>query len=171
MIEDMLYDECHETSVSELAGGFVTYCKHFKYLGSWLSYHLRDDYDINMRIKSASKYFGAMKEFFRLDQVNTYSKYLIFMAIQINLLLWGCECWALRKDLLLKLERFVNRKIRNILNLNMWHVKDERITTEELRKRFNNIPSVQTLIDVRRMKFLGQIIRGHVKRVVHEQIN
>ena len=115
-----------------------------------------------MRIKSASKSFGAMKEFFRLDQVNVYSKYLIFMAIQINLLLWGCECWALRNDLLLKLERFVNRKIRNILNLNMWHVKDQRITTKELRKRFNNIPSVQTLVDVRRMKFLGSIIRGHV---------
>ena len=44
----------------------------------------------------------------------------------------------------------------------MWHVKDQHITTEELRKRFNNIPSVQTLVDVRRMKFLGSIIRGHV---------
>ena len=76
-----------------------------------------------------------MKEFFRLEQVNIYSKYLIFMAIQINLLLWGSECWALCKDLLLRLERFVNRKVRNIRNLNMWHVKDQRITIEELRKR------------------------------------
>ena len=40
MIEDMLYDDCHETDVVELVGGFVTYCKHFKYLGSWLSYNL-----------------------------------------------------------------------------------------------------------------------------------
>ena len=33
LIEDMLYDECHETNIVALAGGFVTYCKHFKYLG------------------------------------------------------------------------------------------------------------------------------------------
>ena len=40
LIEDMLYDECHETRIVKLEGGFVTYCKHFKYLGSCLSHHL-----------------------------------------------------------------------------------------------------------------------------------
>ena len=84
------------------------------------------------------------------------------MAIQINLLLWGCESWALRKDLLEKLERFVNRKIRSILNLNMTNVKEERITNKQLRERFNDIPSVQTLVDIRTMGFLGTIVRANI---------
>ena len=161
-IEDKLYDECSETAEVAMIGGFVTYCKHFKYLGSWASYNLRDDYDIEMRIKAASKSFGAMKDFFNRPEVNTRTKHMIFMAIQINLLLWGCESWALRIDLLDKLERFVNRKVRSILNLNMWHVKDQHITTEQLREKFNDILSVQTMIDIKAMKFLGHMVRGPV---------
>ena len=59
--------------------------------------------------------FGAMKEFYARPEVSVNTKYRIFMAIQINLLLWGCEGWALRKDLLLKLQRCVNRKVRGRL--------------------------------------------------------
>ena len=93
-----------------------------------------------------------MKDFFNRPEVNTRTKHMIFMAIQINLLLWGCESWALRVDLLDKLERFVNRKVRSILNLNMWHVKDQHITTKQLREKFNDILSVRTLIDIKAMK-------------------
>ncbi len=112
----------------------MTYCKHFKYLRSWISYNLRDDYDIEKRIMAANKSFGALSNFFSLQEINTRSKYLFFMAIQINLLLWGCESWALRKELLENLERFVNRKIRSILNLNMTNVKEEKSRTNSYAK-------------------------------------
>ena len=84
------------------------------------------------------------------------------MAIPINLLLWECESWALRADLSKKLERFFNWKVRNIININLWHVKRYRITTYETQKRFNNIPSVETMIDVQRMQFLGKLVHGPV---------
>ena len=87
-----------------------------------------------MRIMAANKSFGALSSFFSLQEINTRSKYLIFMAIQSNLLLWGCESWALRKDLLEKLERFVNRKIRSILSLNMTNVKEEKSQTNNYAK-------------------------------------
>ena len=158
-LEDKLYDECHETKMVEVGNGFVTYCRHFKYLGSWISHNLRDDHDVDMRIAAAGRSMGALNHFFGRNEVNIYSKYLIFMAIPINLLLWGCESWALRVDLSRKLERFVNRKIRKIININLWHVMKHRITVEEMRNRFNNIPSVQTMIDIRTMQFLGKIVR------------
>ena len=41
VIEDKLYDECQETDVVPVGDGFVTYCKHFKYLGSWISFTLK----------------------------------------------------------------------------------------------------------------------------------
>lgn len=95
-------------------------------------------------------------------EVSVNTKYRIFMAIQINLLLWGCESWALRKDLLLKLQRCVNRKVRSILNISMTDVKDNRITLDNLRAMFNDIPRVESLVDARMMKFLGTILRSNV---------
>ena len=56
----------------------------------------------------------------------------------------------------------MNRQVRRILNLNMWHIKDEQITIAQLREKFNDIPSMQTLIDVRTTQFLGKLIRGKV---------
>ena len=94
---------------------------------------------------------GALNGFFKRPQVNTYSKYLIFMAIPINLLLWSFESWALRKDLLLKLERFITCHVRRIIGLNMYLVQKYKITLKTMRARFNNMPSVQILVDVRTM--------------------
>ena len=41
--EDRMYDDLPETQPIQVADGFVTFTKHFKYLGSYISYNLRDD--------------------------------------------------------------------------------------------------------------------------------
>ena len=43
---DELYDNSSETDRITIGDGFVDFTKHFKYLGSYVSYHMRDDYDI-----------------------------------------------------------------------------------------------------------------------------
>jgi hypothetical protein len=161
-LEDSLYESSPETAEVPMIDGFVSYCLHFKYLGTWISYTLRDDYDIAMRIANSTKAMGALGEFFDRHEVSVRSKYLVFMAIPVNLLLWGCESWALRRDLLLKIERSVNRNIRRIMGISMTNVMENHIKTEQLREMFNDIPSMQTLIDVRTMQFLGKLIRGKV---------
>ena len=80
--------------------GNVTFCPHFKYLGSWIYFSLRDDHDVAKRIASADASMGAMSDFWDDDHVNVHSKYLIFHTIPCNLLLWGCESWDLRQTLL-----------------------------------------------------------------------
>ena len=84
------------------------------------------------------------------------------MAIQINLLLWGCECWALKVHHREKLERCARRMIRTILNLSMYDIKDERITINQLNQQFNNFSGIASLIHVRRMNFLGKLLCGNV---------
>ena len=96
-----------ETKSVKVKDGFMTYTKHFKYLGSYISYSLQDDYDIKSRIAAATKAFGALTKFWYNQHVDTYSKYLIFRAIPMNLLLWGCKAWSLRQSLLDKLEVFL----------------------------------------------------------------
>ena len=161
-LEQMLYNLSPETAEVPMKDGFVTYTENFKYLGSWISFTLRDDIDIERRIASATKAVGALEEFFDRKEISIRAKYLVFMAIPVNLLLWGCESWALRKDLLLKIERSVNRNIRCILGINMTEVMEKHIKDKQIRAMLNNIPSMQTFIDVRSMQFLGKLIRGKV---------
>ena len=161
-LEEMLYNQCDETAPVSVGDGRITFCCQFKYLGDSLAFNGRDDHAIDMRIAAASRAMGALKGFFSRREICIHSKRLIFEAIIINLLLWGCESWALRKDHILKLERFMNRQIRRILKINMWQVKDEHITVEQLRGQFDNIISVRTMIDVRRARFIGKIVRDDV---------
>ena len=85
-----LYGNAQETSDVEVGDrDTITFTKHFKYLGGYISYSLRDDSDVDERISQASSAMGALNHFWIDRTVNDYSKYLIFRAIPINLLLGG----------------------------------------------------------------------------------
>jgi len=104
---------------------------------------------------------GALKHFFNNEHVDTYTKHLIFKAIPLNLLLWGCETWSLREDHYVKLESFLQRSIRNILNINMTQVKEDHIKREDILKMFYGIPNIRTTIAVRQLSFIGKVVRSN----------
>ena len=78
---------------------------------------------------------GAPTKFWTDDSVDNHSKYLIFLAIPINLLLWGYENWALYISILEKLEVFLHCTIRRILGIIMTEVKYQHITNETVRRK------------------------------------
>ena len=123
--------------------GFVTFCVHFKYLGSWLSFSLRDDYDVGRRIELANASIGGLDKFWRYQHVDMYSKYMIFREIPCNLLLWGCKIWDLCQSLLEKLEVFLHCKIRRILGIRMGQVRECHIKNSHIRTIFYNIPCIR----------------------------
>ena len=53
---------------------------------------------------------GALKHFWEADKVDLWPKCLIYMAISITLLLWGCKSWVLTKRL--NKSRSVSSKVR-----------------------------------------------------------
>ena len=65
----------------------ITFTKHFKYLGGYCSYSLKDDYDIAERLTQASSEMGALNNFWADPAMDDFSKYLIFRDIPCNLLL------------------------------------------------------------------------------------
>ena len=91
-----------------------------------ISFNLRDDEDITARVAAATASMGALKDVWQNQHLDIYSKYLLFRAIPMNLLLWGCKTWLLRQSLLNKLEVFLHRSIQCILAINMTRVKEER---------------------------------------------
>ena len=44
--EETTYDNLPETRIVIVKDGFVTFFRHFKYLGSWISFSLREDHDM-----------------------------------------------------------------------------------------------------------------------------
>ena len=58
-----------------------------------------------------------------------------------------------------KVRVFHLRSIRRILGISWDNVRDEMISNVQVRKRFNNIKSVELQIAKRRLTFLGKIIR------------
>ena len=131
-----------------------------KRYGSYIAYNLRDDFDVESRISSASASMGALKNFWDNPHVDLYSKYLLFRAIPMNLLLWGCETWSLRQVLLNKVEVFLHRSIRRILGITITQVQEERIRNEHVRKLFYDIPRVRNMIAARQLGFIGKVMRG-----------
>jgi hypothetical protein len=76
--EDVKYDSLPETAQIKIADGYVTFSWKLKYLGSQISYNLRDDNDINARLTAASQSRGALKEVWCNSNLDMYSKYLLF---------------------------------------------------------------------------------------------
>ena len=92
------YENCTQTKDIPLPDDdHIPFKKSFKYLGSIVNFTLQDNQDIEVRIKKANQAMGALKHFWRSGAVDTHAKYLIYMAIPMNLLLWGCKSWALPK--------------------------------------------------------------------------
>jgi hypothetical protein len=141
-------------------GAFIDFTAHFKYLGSFISFDLTDDMDINNRITKANQAMGALRHFWRNPYADLHAKKQIFLAIPANLLLWGCETWALRQSQIDKLNVFWHRSIRNILGIKMSEVIDDHITNEQIRKIFHDIPDAEAILNARTMTYLGKTARS-----------
>ena len=157
-----LYWQSPTTNRIELdeEGTFIDFTAHFKYLGSFISFDLTDDMDIRNRITKANQAMGALRHFWKNPYADLQAKKSIFLAIPANLLLWGCETWALRQSHIDKLNVFWHRAIRNILGIRMSEVIDDHISNEQIRKIFHDIPDAEAILNARSMNFLGKTARA-----------
>eukprot|EP00978_Attheya_sp_CCMP212_P032226 scaffold124663_cov50-Attheya_sp.AAC.1 len=115
--------------------GFVSFTKTFKYLGSLITSELNDAVDVSLKAKR-----------------------MIYLAIPINLVLWGVESWALTEASMKKLSVFHTRSIRTILQINMTEVQEKRIRNEKILEMIN-IPSMDRLVAKRQLRWLGNVSR------------
>jgi hypothetical protein len=154
--EDPKYDALLETAQIDVADGYVTFCRKFKYPGSHIVYSLCDDKDIEVQLAAASQSMGSLKEVQCNPHLDMYSKYFLFRAIVVNLLLWGCENWLLRQALLHKFEVFLHHSIQQILRISITEVKERHIYNKKVCQMFYNIPCMKNLIAARELGFLGK---------------
>ena len=66
-LEKTRYFSLDQTQPIAVKDGFVTFTMHFEFLGSFISYNLWDDFNIDLRIKMAGQAMGALKHFFKTN--------------------------------------------------------------------------------------------------------
>ena len=143
--------------------GFVDFTTEFKYLGSILHHSLTSDADVDKRIKSATAAFGALKNIFTNRHIDLKVKGRIYVASCLSILLYGCEVWCLRSDLLARLRRFHHRCARTMCRITIAHTIRHHISTDSLLKRLGVEP-LDTYYHRRLLRWAGHVSRMPLTR-------
>ena len=99
--------------------------------------------DIDQMINQASKAFGSLHSsiFCNEKQLSPIIWRRLFMAIVVDLLLWGCETWLLLSEDRNRLNVFFNKWVRAMVGTRWNGIREKRLTKKQLRERLDNIES------------------------------
>ena len=145
--------------------GEIPFTPTFKLLGSTLANNLKDDSEVELRIKSAQGAFSAIRtQFFSAKGIRNAHKKTAYEGLILSILLYGCESWSLPKLLLNRLQLFHNRCVRAMCRVSMWHVREYRITQANLESRLQLEP-FQFYLARRRLRWAGHVSRMPMTRL------
>jgi len=131
----------------------------FKYLGSYITEDLREDFDVDERIAGASRAFGRFKKvIFKNGALSIEAKARAFTAFVLSILFYQSECWALRKDLRHKISVFFNRCIRSMTGITRLKQRFARTTTAELAAHAG-LRTCDSYLDERCLRWAGHVAR------------
>ena len=153
-----------DTSNVPVDNGYYTFTRKFKYLGSIITTDLKADTDIATRIRSAAGAFNTMRHVLRSRRVRPKEKGEIYMAIVGSILLYGSECWAIRNDLMEKLERFHNQCVRAMCHVTRREQWFKHIRNDDLQKRLG-VPSAAEMVTRRMLRWAGHVARMPEERL------
>jgi len=111
-----------ETEIEEV-GSFV-------YLGSVVSVNGGTEEDVASSIKKANGVFVQLYPVWRNYNIPKGVKIRIFNTNVKSVLLYGCETWKTTNQIIRRLQTFINKCLRRILNIK-WTDKDYKRRTME----------------------------------------
>ena len=88
----------------------------------------------------------------------------LYDATVINILLWGCESWALTEELRRKLEVCHHRFLRKMIGITIYDVKDHHISNAQVREELNNCYTFHQSLELRRARWLEKLALMSCKR-------
>jgi hypothetical protein len=113
------------------------------------------------RIKKVTAQVGSLRPFFRHPNIDLETETTIYIATALNTALWGCEAPTPIKY---ALQVIHHRSLRTILNINMFEVKEQRITNAQTRKHAN-VPDILIFLARRSLRWIGKLARMPMNRL------
>ena len=165
------YDGADLSDIKLPGGCFMPVVDRFKYLGSYLNRDCSDGLDVDSRIESAGRAFGALRKcLFSSRDVSFAAKRAVYTSLILSILLYGCECWALTERLLHRLRVFHAQCVRAMCRVTRKHVWEHHITTGELCARLG-LDFIDYYIDRRRLGWLGHVSRMDFDRLPRRMLS
>ena len=127
----------------------------FKYLGYLITSDGRCATEIRKRIAMAKDAFQKMKSILANRNITMTTKIRILKTYIWSVLLYGCECWTINKEIERKLEAAEMWLIRRMMRIS-W--TDKR-TNESVLKEANLERSLIKTLRRRQLEFLGHVCR------------
>lgn len=148
-----------------LDGEQVDTVDHFKYLGSEMEPGGRLDMELRSRMGKASSAFGQLAKLWK-SRVSLKCKLRIYNAVVISTLLYSAETWATTQTEERKLDAFDQRCLRRILGVR-WY---QHVRNTDIRRRTNQ-PAASLLLQVRRLRWYGHVVRMEDSRLPKRMLN
>src|ERR1700733_15508547 len=145
----------------KLEGKTLEQVTKFVYLGGLITEDGRCTADIRHRISLASAVFGKLDKIWKAKNISTRMKMRLYNPLVKSVLLYGSECWCLRKEderKLLVAEMSWLRRIRG-------RSRREKIRNEVTRKELGAEETVIDRIRKGRLKWFGHIERMNNNRL------
>ena len=141
------------SSVHQIDGGFEE-VEQYQYLGSILRNDCSIDEEIDTRICKASIAFRSIgRLIWYQKKLKKKTKMRLFKSNIMPILLYGCETWAPLSNHVQRLQSFVNKCVQSICEISM----RDMFRNTEIRR--GNIERVDSILQLKRLKWLGHIER------------
>ena len=139
--------------------------EQFTYLGSIVSKSGGTDEDIQARINKARHAFAMLRPVWKSTSLSKRNKLRIFNSNVKSVLLYGSETWRETKTLSIKLQTFVNKCLRQILNIR-W---PETISNKDLWQQTNQDPIPQQIAR-RKWRWVGHTLRKPTNDITRQAL-
>ena len=153
----------HETL--KLQGNEIEDVEEFTYLGSIVDSKGGTERDVKARIGKARTAFTLLAKIWKARNISLKTKLRIFNSNVKSVLLYGAETWKLNKSIITKLQTFVNRCLRRILNI-WW---PQKISNEDLWKNTNETPILYQ-IRHRKWGWIGHTLRKPKNNITRQAL-
>ena len=94
--------------------------------------------------------------------ITIHTKIVVYDAVVISTILYGCETWVTYRRHIRLLESFHIRRLQLIIGLRWWH----KVTHSEIRSR-TGTPTIKSMLIHRQLRWLGHVIRVPHSRLPH----
>src|SRR6218665_3678861 len=152
----------HQKTVEiKIEGQTLEQVTEFIYLGGMITEDGRCTKDIKRRIGLASAMFGTMNKVWRSNNITTATKVKLYGTFVIPVMMYGSECWCLRKEDERRILVAEMSWLRRILGRS----RTERIRNEVTRMELGQQVTLVDKIRRRKLTWFGHVTRMEGNRL------
>ena len=140
-----------------------TYC--FTYLGSKINKTGGTEEDTKARIKKTRVVFLMLSKIWKSKLIKLKTKMRIFNYSIKSVLLYSSETWRITKHTVNKIQTFVNRCLRRIMNVK-W---SDKVSNNTLWTKTNQLP-VEIEIKRRKLRYIGHSLRKPTSSITRQAL-